>query len=79
MIQHSVQKGISFILQAQYPYGGFAQTYPLRGGYHNAISFNDDVTMDLLTLLHQVATEPLFAFVESALKQRAARQFEPGV
>lgn len=79
LIQHSVQKGISFILQAQYPNGGFAQTYPLRGGYHNAITFNDDVMVNLLTLLHQVATDPLFEFVESALKQRAARQFEGGV
>ena len=79
LIRQSVQKAITLVLQAQYPNGGFAQTYPLRGGYHDAITLNDDVMVNLLTLLHQVATEPLFAFVDPVLKQQAAAQFELGV
>ena len=35
--------------------------------------------MQLLTLLHQVATEPQFAFVELKLKQQAEQQFALGV
>ncbi|MBU1618093.1 MAG: pectate lyase [Gammaproteobacteria bacterium] len=78
-IQHAVQKGITLVLQAQYPNGGFAQTYPLRGGYHDAVTFNDNVMVQLLTLLHQVATEPQFAFVDPSLKQQAEQQFAFGV
>lgn len=78
-IRQAVHKAIRFILQAQYPNGGFAQTYPLRGGYHDAITLNDDVMANLLTLLHQVATDPLFAFVDPPIKQQAAKQFELGV
>lgn len=78
-IQHAVEKGITLVLQAQYPNGGFAQSYPLRGGYHNAITINDDVMVQLLTLLHQVATEPQFAFVDPSLKRKAEQQFAFGV
>lgn len=78
-LQQSIERAIRFVLAAQYPNGGFAQTYPLRGGYHDAITLNDNVMVQLLRLLQKVATEPQFAFVEADIKQQAQQQFLRGI
>ena len=38
----SLNRGIEYVLRAQFPNGGWPQVYPLMGGYHDAITFNDD-------------------------------------
>ena len=48
-------KGLRYLLDAQYPNGGFPQVYPLEGGYHDAVTFNDDAMVDVLALLAEVA------------------------
>lgn len=44
-------RGLTWLLQAQYPNGGWPQVYPLQGGYHDAITFNDDAVADVVSLL----------------------------
>jgi PelA/Pel-15E family pectate lyase len=78
-LQQAIKRAIGFMLAAQYPNGGFAQTYPLRGRYHDAITLNDHVMTELLKLLNKVATEPQFAFVESSIRQQAKQQFLRGI
>ncbi|HJS15955.1 MAG TPA: pectate lyase [Rheinheimera sp.] len=78
-LQQAIKRAIGFVLAAQYPNGGFAQSYPLRGGYHDAITLNDHVMTELLKLLNKVATEPQFAFVESSIRQQAKQQFLRGI
>jgi len=51
----SALKGVSYLLNAQYPNGGVPQVYPLQGGYHDAITFNDDAFALVLQLLLDVA------------------------
>lgn len=48
-------KGLRYLLDAQYPNGGFPQVYPLEGGYHDAITFNDDAMVDVTQLLDSAA------------------------
>jgi PelA/Pel-15E family pectate lyase len=67
------------VLEAQYPNGGFAQTYPLRGGYHDAVTLNDDVMLNLLKLLQQVATATDFDYLPVAVRQQAGKQFQRGL
>src|ERR1700712_3391612 len=44
-------RGIEYLLKAQFPNGGWPQVWPLEGGYHDAITFNDDaVTQSAETL-----------------------------
>lgn len=50
----SVRKAMNYILDAQYPTGGWPQFYPLRGGYSDHVTFNDDAMSRILTLLHHV-------------------------
>ena len=55
-------RGLDYLLVAQFPSGGWPQVYPLEGGYHDAITFNDGATVNVLTFLAPVpparATSP---------------------
>lgn len=44
-------RGIRYLLTAQYPNGGWPQIYPLQGGYHDAITYNDDAMADVIAVL----------------------------
>lgn len=48
-------RGLTYILSAQYPNGGWPQFFPLRGGYYDHVTFNDDAMVHILNLLTQVA------------------------
>jgi PelA/Pel-15E family pectate lyase len=78
-VLQAISRGVAFVLAAQYPNGGFAQTYPLRGGYHDAITMNDGVMETLLRLLQDVATQSQFAMLPVALRKQAAQQFQLGI
>jgi len=71
----ALEKGVQFVLAAQYPNGGFAQIYPLRGGYHDAVTLNDHVLVELLRLLKDVAAAPQFALLPENVRQQAQQQF----
>ena len=47
-------KGVHYLLSAQFPNGGWPQVYPLQGGYHDALTYNDDAMSDVVTLLEDV-------------------------
>jgi len=51
----SFYRGLDYILAAQYPNGGWPQYYPLRGGYHDHVTFNDDAMVNILNLLQSIA------------------------
>jgi PelA/Pel-15E family pectate lyase len=68
-------RGVTYLLNAQYPNGGFPQVYPLQGGYHDAITFNDNAFAQVTDLLDTVAArQGDYAFVspELAAKARSA-------
>lgn len=72
------QRGLDYVFAAQYPNGGFPQIYPLVGGYHDAITFNDDAIVHILKLLQDLASgQPPFRFVAPELaavaRERATR------
>jgi Pectic acid lyase len=47
----SALRGIEYLLHAQYPNGGWPQVWPLEGGYHDAITFNDDAVTESAEVL----------------------------
>jgi PelA/Pel-15E family pectate lyase len=77
-LKAALEKGVQFVLAAQYPNGGFAQIYPLRGGYHDALTLNDHVLVELLRLLKDVAAAPQFALLPTQMRQQAQQQFVLG-
>lgn len=74
-IVQAIERGVALVLKAQYPNGGFPQSYPLRGGYHDAITLNDNALYQLMQLLWQVANKPRFAMLADSTKADAAAAF----
>jgi PelA/Pel-15E family pectate lyase len=73
-------RGIDYLLAAQFPNGGWPQVWPLEGGYHDMITFNDGAVVNVLTLLGDLAAgEGDFAFASAGLRARAAASFERGL
>jgi PelA/Pel-15E family pectate lyase len=70
--RNSFLRGLEYTLAAQYPNGGWPQVYPLQGGYHDAITYNDDALGDITTLLSRIAAgKGDYGFVPSAQRERA--------
>lgn len=73
-------KGLNFILAAQYPNGGWPQVYPLEGGYHDDITFNDGAMTRILELLHAIKTgEPYYTFLDESLRRKVALALDAGL
>ena len=76
----AVQHGLDYVLAAQYPNGGWPQYYPLRGGYHDHVTFNDDAMIRVMRLLRHVASgRPPYAFIDDARRSRAETAVRQGV
>jgi PelA/Pel-15E family pectate lyase len=74
------ERGIEYLLAAQFPNGGWPQVWPLQGGYHDAITYNDGAMVNVLRLLDEVAAgKGDFAFVPQPLRQRAAQAVDKGL
>jgi PelA/Pel-15E family pectate lyase len=65
--------GIRYLLAAQFPNGGWPQVWPLEGGYHDAITYNDNaVTESAQTLTAVAEGTGDYAFVPADLRRQAA-------
>ncbi len=70
--RNSFIKGIQYLLDAQYPNGGFPQVWPLEGGYHDAITFNDNAVSESAETLEDVAGgQDEYEFVPAAMRKQA--------
>jgi PelA/Pel-15E family pectate lyase len=66
------RRGLEYIYTAQYPNGGWPQVFPLDGGYHDEITFNDNAMINVVELLRDVAArEPDFAWLTGDERKRA--------
>ena len=74
------ERGLDYLLAAQYENGGWPQFYPLRGGYYDHVTFNDDAMMRVMSLLRAVARgETPYQFVDAERRARAAAAIERGL
>jgi PelA/Pel-15E family pectate lyase len=68
----SIVKAIKYLFMAQYPNGGWPQNYPLEGGFHDGITFNDNAIAEAAMILEDIAEGHAdFAFVPKDLRQQA--------
>ncbi len=76
----SFLRGLTYIFAAHYPNGGFPQIYPLAGGYHDAITFNDDAMVHILELLRDIAErKAALAFVPADQAALAGERLAAGI
>ena len=74
------ERGVDYLLAAQYPNGGWPQFFPLRTGYYSRITYNDHAMVNVLTVLRDAAAGKLpYAFVDDARRTRARAAVERGI
>lgn len=80
--KRAIRKGIQYLLDAQYPNGGWPQFFPLRAGYYSQITYNDDAMVGVLKVLQEISLNaPDFAALKlnPQLREKIAKAFDRGV
>jgi len=73
-------RGLEYLFASQFPNGGWPQVWPLEGGYHDAITFNDGAVTETLELLQSVGEgKDAFAFVPESVRARARASVAKGI
>ena len=72
-------KALDHVVEAQYPNGGWPQSYPPGSGYNRHVTFNDGAMVGLMELLREVAESKEYTFVGQPRRSRARRAFALGV
>lgn len=73
-------KGFDYLIEAQYPNGGWPQFYPLKKGYYSHITFNDDAMIGVLNIIKKVAQqETPYDFLDPLRIQQAQIAFKKGI
>jgi PelA/Pel-15E family pectate lyase len=73
-------RGVEYLLAAEFPNGGWPQVWPLEGGYHDMITFNDGAITNVLTFMNDLAAgRDAFAFAPTELRARARASVLRGI
>jgi PelA/Pel-15E family pectate lyase len=73
-------RGMNYLFAAQFPNGGWPQVWPLEGGYHDAITYNDDAMTQVVELMRRAADgKQDFSFVPKNIRKRADASFVRGI
>ncbi len=76
----AILRGFGYIFASQYPNGGWPQVWPLAGGYHDTITYNDDAMIHVLEVLREATDERgEFAFLPAAVRIQAAQSLTRGL
>lgn len=78
-LERSLRQAINLLLKAQYPNGGWPQTYPLVGGYHDLNTYNDDTISNALNLLLDIAESPHHFGIDNNTQARIQRAIDKAV
>jgi PelA/Pel-15E family pectate lyase len=74
------ERGMDYLLAAQYPNGGWPQFFPLRDGYYSRITYNDNAMVNVLTVLRDAAAgKTPYTFVDEARRGRARTAVARGI
>ncbi|MGV3459801.1 MAG: pectate lyase [Flavobacterium sp.] len=75
------EKGLEYLLEAQYKNGGWPQYYPLKKGYYTHITYNDDSMVRIMTVLKEVKDKSGYYAVTPCdkLVKKAETAFNKGV
>ena len=71
-------RGVQYLLDAQFPSGCWPQVWPLMGSYHDAATYNDDATANVVRVLRK-AGNGTFAFMDATLRAQATAAVTAGV
>lgn len=76
----AAERGLKYLLDAQYDNGGWPQSYPAPRGYGRYITFNDGVHVGNMRILESIAQrQPGFEWFDDATRERSAAAFAKGI
>jgi PelA/Pel-15E family pectate lyase len=75
----AVEKGVDYILVAQYPTGGWPQFHPPPTSYHRHITFNDNAMVRVMEFLRESCSQDQFGFLGADRHKAARKAFDRGV
>ncbi|ESQ79531.1 pectate lyase [Asticcacaulis sp. YBE204] len=71
--QAAAIRGLNWFLEAQFPNGGWPQVWPVEGGYHDALTLNDNAMISVASIVGDAGTgQGDFAFLPKDLQTRLA-------
>ena len=77
--QAAFERGLAYVLRAQYPNGGWPQFFPLRKGYYDRITFNDNAMVRVMEFVREVAREKTYTFVDPKSRAACRSAFDRGI
>ncbi len=78
--RRAFDRGLAYLFDAQYDNGGWPQYYPLRGGYHDAITYNDDAMTRVVKFMREIADgDAPYTFLPEAVRDKADASYHAGV
>ena len=75
----SFDRGLAYVLKAQYPNGGWPQFFPLRKGYYDRITFNDGAMVRVLEFVREVGRDGRYAFLDAKQRATCRQAFDRGI
>ncbi|QPH38244.1 pectate lyase [Pedobacter endophyticus] len=76
----AAEKGLDYILEAQYANGGWPQYYPDKALYRSEITYNDDAMINVLNILNDIALQKNdFEVVNSDYIPKAQKAVAKGI
>ncbi len=72
-------RGLAYILKAQYPNGGWPQFFPPGRRYNRYITFNDDAMVRLMRFLQEIDRSPVYDFVGKERRALGRKAFDRGI
>ena len=64
------ERGASYLMDTQFPSGCWPQVWPLMGGYHDAVTNNDNAAVNVIRFLRDI-DKGTFTFVAALTRTRA--------
>ncbi|SFH42875.1 pectate lyase [Pedobacter insulae] len=76
----AAQKGIDYLLKAQYENGGWPQYYPDKSSYRAEITYNDNAMVNVLNIMFNIANQTKdFEVVDQSYHARAENAYQRGL
>jgi PelA/Pel-15E family pectate lyase len=74
------ERGIEYLLSAQYTNGGWPQYFPLEDDYSRRITFNDGAYIGVMGVLKDILdNKPYYSFVDVGLREKVKIAYDQGM